>query len=221
LWGNSTPVIFVTSGSLNITYSDVQGGYPGTGNINADPLFVSSTNGDYHLSGPSPCIDAGNPASDYSLEPEPDGGRINMGAYGNTPEAETRSGLHIDGWNLLRSARISRTVFQYEYRLTVRNAGSQDAAGVGLQLLHVPANVQIVDGTVNVGDVPAGATVVTQDTFVIRADRTVPVSSLGISWVVTAGPGPAPVYPPAPAAPGLGTGASGAPAAAVGTTVSR
>ena len=32
----------------------------------------------------SPCIDAGNPAYDYTVEPEPNGERINMGAYGNT-----------------------------------------------------------------------------------------------------------------------------------------
>jgi hypothetical protein len=32
----------------------------------------------------SPCIDAGHPGSDYSLEPAPNGSRINMGAYGNT-----------------------------------------------------------------------------------------------------------------------------------------
>ncbi len=35
----------------------------------------------------SPCIDAGDPSSDYSLEPKPNGNRINMGGYGNTPEA--------------------------------------------------------------------------------------------------------------------------------------
>jgi len=32
----------------------------------------------------SPAIDAGDPTSDYSNEPEPNGNRINMGAYGNT-----------------------------------------------------------------------------------------------------------------------------------------
>ena len=32
----------------------------------------------------SPCIDAGDPNSDYSSEPTPNGARINMGAYGNT-----------------------------------------------------------------------------------------------------------------------------------------
>lgn len=35
----------------------------------------------------SPCIDAGDPASPVADEPEPNGGRINMGACGGTPEA--------------------------------------------------------------------------------------------------------------------------------------
>jgi len=35
----------------------------------------------------SPCIDTGNPNSDYSTEPAPNGACINMGAYGGTPEA--------------------------------------------------------------------------------------------------------------------------------------
>jgi hypothetical protein len=35
----------------------------------------------------SPCIDAGDPNSPVGDEPEPNGGRINMGAYGDTAEA--------------------------------------------------------------------------------------------------------------------------------------
>ena len=35
----------------------------------------------------SPCIDAGDPKSEYKNEPKPNGGRVNMGAYGNTKEA--------------------------------------------------------------------------------------------------------------------------------------
>src|SRR5262249_56040891 len=35
----------------------------------------------------SPAIDAGDPASDHSLEILPNGGRVNLGAFGNTPEA--------------------------------------------------------------------------------------------------------------------------------------
>lgn len=35
----------------------------------------------------SPCIDAGDPNSPVGDEPEPNGGRVNMGAYAGTPEA--------------------------------------------------------------------------------------------------------------------------------------
>jgi hypothetical protein len=40
----------------------------------------------------SPCIDQGDPASDYSNEPLPNGDRINQGAFGNTPEASMSEG---------------------------------------------------------------------------------------------------------------------------------
>ena len=35
----------------------------------------------------SPLIDAGDPAAAWSLEPVPNSGRVNLGAYGNTPVA--------------------------------------------------------------------------------------------------------------------------------------
>jgi M6 family metalloprotease-like protein len=60
------------------------------GNFEADPEFVDAASGDFRLLPTSPCIDAGDPDSDYSLEPMPNGGRINIGAYGNTAFA-TRS----------------------------------------------------------------------------------------------------------------------------------
>ncbi|NQT21319.1 MAG: hypothetical protein HQ592_16555 [Planctomycetes bacterium] len=44
----------------------------------------------------SPCIDAGDPASDYDNEPMPNFGRVNIGAYGNTDRA-SRSGPR---WNI-------------------------------------------------------------------------------------------------------------------------
>jgi len=92
LWGDFPNEI---GGTATVTYSDVQGSCPGTGNIDADPLFLDPgywtgtdwVDGDYHLYPCSPAIDAGDPASDYSNEPEPHGDRANMGAYGNTCEA--------------------------------------------------------------------------------------------------------------------------------------
>jgi len=46
VWANSGPGYQACG---NITYSDIQGGYSGTGNINADPMFVDTANGDFHL----------------------------------------------------------------------------------------------------------------------------------------------------------------------------
>ncbi|MDP8268418.1 MAG: T9SS type A sorting domain-containing protein [Candidatus Tenebribacter davisii] len=75
LWNNLPGDVFGDSGS--VTYSNIQGGYTGEGNIDADPLFVDAINGDYHLSENSPCIDAGDPTSTY----DPDGTIADMGAF--------------------------------------------------------------------------------------------------------------------------------------------
>jgi hypothetical protein len=193
VWANTdaegaTPETQIHRGTNPVTaaYSCIQGGFAGTGNISTDPLFVDLDAGDLRLTGSSPAIDAGDPTSDYSLEPEPDGGRINMGAYGNTQEAETRYWLYIDAYDLVRSTRISRTVFEYAYTLTVRNASAQGANHMVLEVLHVPSHVQVVDRRVKITSVAPGTSVSTQDTFTIQVDRTTPVSPLEMSWGLTA-----------------------------------
>ncbi len=57
-------------------------GYADRGNFSLFPHFVDPQNGDYHLASWSPCIDAGDPQSDFSNEPEPNGGRINSSCCG-------------------------------------------------------------------------------------------------------------------------------------------
>ena len=84
IWNNGNN-LDITAGTVDVSYTDFGGGRSGTGNINQDPKFIGS--GNYRLQSSSPAIDAGNPASSYSNEPAPNGGRINMGAYGNTSEA--------------------------------------------------------------------------------------------------------------------------------------
>lgn len=67
LWGDTPTEIYVYESTVAITYSDVQGGWPGEGNINANPLFVIGPLGDYYLSqtaagqiSNSQCVDAGS-----------------------------------------------------------------------------------------------------------------------------------------------------------------
>ncbi|UCE64886.1 MAG: hypothetical protein JSU85_08320 [Candidatus Zixiibacteriota bacterium] len=93
LWGNSYPTGPQIYGSPNVTYSDIEGGWAGEGNIDIDPLFRDPQGGDFHLQDSlecgdtlySPCIDAGSPdildsllACNWGLGEA----RSDMGAYG-------------------------------------------------------------------------------------------------------------------------------------------
>jgi|GEM_PF-2626930 len=87
LWGNSADGQKDQISCINptVSYSDVEDGWPGTGNIDADPLF-SAPHEDFHLTPDSPCVNAGDPllpvsdAKDLDGEPRVSGGRTDMGA---------------------------------------------------------------------------------------------------------------------------------------------
>jgi parallel beta-helix repeat protein len=63
----STGSQIATVGGTSVTYSNVAGGFAGTGNIDADPLFVDPGSGDYRLGAGSPSVDA---ASNTALPPD-------------------------------------------------------------------------------------------------------------------------------------------------------
>lgn len=77
----------VDPNSSTATYSCIRGGYPGAGNIDADPLFVDPNNGDYHVDFCSPVINMGDSnyvpdvdETDIDGEERVLSGRIDMGA---------------------------------------------------------------------------------------------------------------------------------------------
>jgi photosystem II stability/assembly factor-like uncharacterized protein len=73
----------------------------------------------------SPTIDAGNPVDDYSMEPMPNGGRINQGIYGGTtfatPSLQPR--LFVDNSTIHMTARLGESV---SYPLKLYNRGTVD-----------------------------------------------------------------------------------------------
>ncbi len=82
VWGNQ-PAQIETAVPTRVVYSDVEGGYAGTGNLAVDPMFVRSTN-DYRLSAASPCLEAGEPGSrtgglDIDGRPRLLGATVDMG----------------------------------------------------------------------------------------------------------------------------------------------
>jgi len=92
LWGNGTKEIATTSSTIGVTFSDVQGGFSGAGNIDDDPLFEDGANGDLRPGAGSPCIDAanGDEALAVDIEGYPrvdDPGTANTGA-GSPPYSD-------------------------------------------------------------------------------------------------------------------------------------
>lgn len=75
LWGNEDAE-FAVGTAPPVTYSVVQGGYPGTGNVSGDPLFRNVGADDYFLQLGSSAIDAGDPSEPL----DPDGTRADCGA---------------------------------------------------------------------------------------------------------------------------------------------
>jgi hypothetical protein len=87
IWDNSAsvtgPEIHVSGGSPSITWCDVKmpsGTWPGDGNINSDPLFVSAFGANYYLcqtaagqAADSPCVNAGMMAARDIMYPGPYG----------------------------------------------------------------------------------------------------------------------------------------------------
>ena len=81
--------------ALDVRYSCVGGGFPGTGNINEDPLFAVGEVILYSLTQDSPCIDAGDPAgvppapaADIEGVTRPQGARVDMGAFEHVSTGE-------------------------------------------------------------------------------------------------------------------------------------
>lgn len=103
LWENAPQEISGSSSSITITYSDVQGGWKGEGNIKVDPLFEDL---EYHLKSCSPCINAGTPdgapSEDIEGNSRPEGVSIDMGAYEftKTPDVQPKSKLATTWGNI-------------------------------------------------------------------------------------------------------------------------
>jgi hypothetical protein len=82
IWGNQPDQIHGYGG---VSYCNVQGGWPGPGNIDADPLFVDFQNNDFHLTWPSACRNAGDTSMvtkthDFEGDPRIVNGIVDMGA---------------------------------------------------------------------------------------------------------------------------------------------
>ena len=127
LWPQN-PVWINDQSRVDISYSNITGGWPGEGNIDVNSLFVyaegpdgigGTEDDDFRLSPLSRCVDAGDPSfapgtdeTDADGNPRVIGGRVDMGAY------EFQGILHVDddvpdeGWKSLELAGTEHYPFK-------------------------------------------------------------------------------------------------------------
>lgn len=91
------------------------------------------------------------------------------------------AGVQVDALVLKAERRVTRTVYEYDYRLRIANGGAA-LAGVTVELVGVGAGTQIVEPVVVAGVLPAGQKTTPADTITIRHDRSKPLSLAGMSW---------------------------------------
>ena len=115
IWGNAstkTSNEWVSRGVQNITYTCIQGGWTGIGNISEDPLMMDPENWKFNLQPNSPAIDtalAPAPPIDLIGTPRPQGLHADMGAleFDDQPPSIDLSGPST---NLTRGGPVSYTV---------------------------------------------------------------------------------------------------------------
>jgi len=140
-WGNGGEEIGSNNSILPvITYSDIRGGYAGSGNIDADPLFVDGAYHSYYISQTaadqatdSPCLDSGSsPASSICVDvsgsqvcmdqlttrsdAQPDAGTVDMGCHAMFPQ---------NGMDLILENVIMGSGDWFDLRYYLHNSGSE------------------------------------------------------------------------------------------------
>ena len=69
IYGSSNAVYLDGNSTIQVSYSDIEGGWEGVGNIDANPLFCNPDSSDYTIAENSPCVGTGEDGE-------------NMGAFG-------------------------------------------------------------------------------------------------------------------------------------------
>jgi hypothetical protein len=98
--------------------------------------------------------------------------------------ASAPSNVTVVGLIKISETRVSRTIYDYVFKITVKNdavartAIMATATGAG-------QGTTILDGSVLVGDMAAGAVVTSSDTITVRHDRSLPFNITALIWQVT------------------------------------
>ncbi|MFH1742997.1 MAG: right-handed parallel beta-helix repeat-containing protein, partial [bacterium] len=150
LWNDGVEIRNDGGATITVSYSDIRGGWPGTGNIEAEPLFIRPWDGesaDLRLMPTSPCIDAGNPHPFYNDTCRPPGlgtERCDMGTYGGPGNSGPPECERSDQWMAPCVVYVRADAAQGGHGLSWEDALS--SIGVALQIVGGTSEIWVAAG---------------------------------------------------------------------------
>jgi hypothetical protein len=94
----------------------------------------------------------------------------------------------VAGFELVSSTRVSRTAFDYTYRLRVAN-GVPALSAVTARVTSKTAGAVVTEGEIWLGNIGASVTQTSVDTFTVRQDRAAPLAASALAVAFIPGPG--------------------------------
>lgn len=97
--------------------------------------------------------------------------------------------FEIAGYQLIDRTNISPTLSEETYKADLSNWGAMDA-NISATLTGTPDGVSVIAGSLSFGDVPAGATLESTNSFTVRRDSSTPFDGAALVWTIVAKPLP-------------------------------
>lgn len=104
---------------------------------------------------------------------------------GGTVSTNVAEPLTVVKLQKINESRVSRTVFEYTFQISIANSRGTAAFNVAALLAGAPNGVEIVDGSVLAGTIEAGSTITPTDVIVLRQDRTIPFNAADLAWKIS------------------------------------
>ncbi len=96
-----------------------------------------------------------------------------------------QSDLVIQNYQLVSKTRVGRTAYDYVFKANIKNNGTENVADVTAVLTSLASTTSVIDGSLTFGEVSAGATITSSDTFTVRIDRLYTFDESKLKWEIS------------------------------------
>ena len=107
-----------------------------------------------------------------------------FGEFGQFPQPKWKD-LTDYSYELVWQKRLSRTEFEYCFRMRARNLGTEPIENITVDLASAPSNITVLNSKVFFGLIPVSGEVLSDDTFVVKIDHSSPADENDIIWEIS------------------------------------